>query len=262
MSKFTKGIITISVDDGRKDAFRLAEELLPKYNIPATFNIVTGYVDLSNSGEKSSITLEQLKIMHQNPLVEIAGHGHTHKNDDEDILKGRNLLYEWLGITDDTIGFASPGSKMKNDFIKENGEHLRKLGFLYIRSGISIDKPTEQHEIVRERAKEYAVSDYVVNNVNQLTYGFDNMCVNSVIVFGHTTIEELKQLVDIAAEEKACLTFMFHSVAKKGEYEPDDLWSFDYDKFLQFAEYLAEQRNQEKIEVLTTRDAFLKGYKK
>lgn len=261
MSKFKKGIVTISVDDGRKDAYRLAGEVLPKYNIPATFNIVTGYVDTSNSGKSGSITLEQLKEMHQNPLVEIAGHGHTHKNTDEDIIRGRELLYEWLGITDDTIGFASPGSRLKNNHIKENGKKLREMGYLYIRSGISVEEPTEQHEKVKQRIKNTAVSDYVVNNVNQLSYGFDNMCVNSVIVFNYTSVEELKQLVDIAESEKACLTFMFHGITKDGESEPDNLWCFEFDKFLEFAEYLAEKRNQNKIEVLTTRDAFLKGSK-
>lgn len=254
-----KGIITISVDDGRKDAFRLWQEILTKYNIPATFNIVTGWVDTSNSGESGSITMEQLKEMYKSELVEIAGHGHTHKNTDEDILKGKRLLYEWLGIKDQTIGFASPGSDMKNDYIKSNGERLRKMGFLYIRSGRSIEQPTNWHENIRERIKDYAVSDYVVENVNQMTRGFGNMCVNSVIVFNHTTVEELKQLTEIAAQEKAYITFMFHSVAKSGEKHHGDLWSFDYDKFSQFAEYLKEKRQKGEIEILTTRDAFLKG---
>ncbi len=259
MSKFQKGTITISVDDGRKDAFRLAQEVLPKYNIPATFNITTAFVDKENTGKTGSITLNELKEMYNNPLVEIAGHGHAHKNDDEDIIYGRSLLYSWLGIKDESIGFASPGSGLKNNHIKENAKKLRDMGYLYIRSGISVDQPTESHEKVKEQIKNTAVSDYVINNVNQLSYGFNSMCVNSVIVFNYTSVEELKQLVDIAESEKACLTFMFHGITKDGEADPENLWCFSFDKFLEFLEYLAQKRDDGKIEILTTREAFLKG---
>lgn len=259
MSKFEKGVITISVDDGRKDAYRLAQEVLPKYNIPATFNITTAFVDKNNSGTKGSVTLNQLKEMYDNPLVEIAGHGHAHKNDDADIIYGRELLYNWLDIKEDTIGFASPGSGLKNNHIKENAQKLRDMGYLYIRSGISVEEPTAQHEKVKEKIKPYAKSDYVVNNVNQLSYGFNSMCVNSVIVFNYTSVEELKQLVDIAESEKACLTFMFHGITKDGEADPDNLWCFSYDKFLEFAQYLTERREKGGIEILTTKEAFLKG---
>lgn len=259
MSKFEKGIITISVDDGRKDAYRLAKEVLPKYNIPATFNITTAFVDKNNTGNTGSITLNELEEMYKNPLVEIAGHGHAHKNDDDDIIHGRELLYKWLDIKDETIGFASPGSGLKNNHIKENANKLRDMGYLYIRSGISVEEPTASHEKVKEQIKDTAVSDYVIKNVNQLSYGFDSMCVNSVIVFNYTSVEELKQLVDVAASEKACLTFMFHGITKDGEADPENLWCFSFDKFLQFAEYLSQKRDNGEIEVLTTKEAFLKG---
>ena len=107
MSKFQKGVITLSIDDGRKDAFRLVNEVLNKYSIPATFNIISGYIDVNCLGTTSTLTLDELKQIHKNPLVEIAAHGYLHKNDDEDVIKGKDKLYEWLNIKDDKIGFAS-----------------------------------------------------------------------------------------------------------------------------------------------------------
>lgn len=260
MSVFEKGTIVISVDDGRRDAFRLYTEVLKKYNIPATFNIVSGWVDHNNTGERS-ITINELKQMQKDSLVEIAGHGYSHKNTDEDITKDRELLYSWLDLKEEKIGFASPGSGMKNDFIKENEQHLKDMGFLYIRTGRS-NLPLNENQLkLQADLKEQGSMDYAVENVPQLIYGFDGMCINSAPVLNFHTVSELKELTLLAKRQKACVVFMFHSVAKKGEYEPDDLWSYDFDRFVEFAEYLAQKRDKGEIEILTTRDAFLKGSK-
>ena len=258
MSVFQKGIVVISVDDGRRDAFRLYNEVLKKYKIPATFNIVSGWVDQKNTGERS-ITINELKQMQKDSLVEIAGHGYSHKNTDEDIIKDRELLYSWLDLKEEKIGFASPGSGMKNDFIKENEGHLKDLGFLYIRTGRSNLPLNEKQSQLRKEMKEQGKSDFTVENIPQLIYRFDGMCVNSAPVLNFHTVSELKELTDLAIREKACVVFMFHSVAKKDEYQPDDLWSYDFDKFLEFAEFLALKREQGKIEILTTREAFVTG---
>lgn len=256
MSKISKAIISISVDDGRKDAFRLYTEILKRYNIPATFNIVSGWV-----GHERSVTINELKQMQKDPLVEIAGHGYSHKNTDEDITKDRELLYSWLDLREEKIGFASPGSGMKNDYINQNEQHLKDLGFLYIRTGRSDLAPNEKQLQMQKELKEQGKTDFVVENVPQLTYSFDGMCVNSAPVLNFHTVEELKELTRLAINQKACIVFMFHSVAKKGEYKPDDLWSYDFDRFVEFAEFLAEKREQGEIEILTTKDAFLKGSK-
>lgn len=250
MSKFQKGVITLSIDDGRKDAFSILEEVLKKYNIPATFNIISGYVNLS---DKPSWTIDfrELREMYKNPLVEIAAHGYQHKNDDEDITKGRDLLYEWLEIKEPTIGFASPGSGMVKEYIIENQQKLEDLGFLYIRTGFANEfRNPEAHE---------RHSDKEVGGIDELYYSFDNMCINSVPILTGRTVESMKKMVELAADEKACLTLMFHSVRKAGEYDPEDLWTYDYDKFVEFMEYLAQKRDAGEIEILTTKDAFIKG---
>lgn len=252
-SKFKRGAVVISIDDGNADNFRLYENILLKHKFGATFNIIS-----SRIGEETSLTKEQLRIIYNNPLMEVAAHGYAHRNVDEDIKKGIETLYDWLGMTEDTIGFASPGSGMVNKFIEENTEHLKSLGLLYVRTAGNPD-PNERHLELQKELKNKGASDYVIYQVPQLTYSFDSMCVNSIVVFSHTGVDDLKTLVDLAAEERACLVFMFHNTKKKGEENYDSLWNYDYDKFEEFAEYLSKKRDEKVIDLLTNRQAFLIG---
>lgn len=252
-SQFKKGTVVISIDDGNSDDFRLYENILLKYNLPATFNIVSGKI-----GDEMRLTMDQLGILYHNPLMEIAAHGHTHNNDDDDILKSVTALRDWLGITDAFIGFASPGSQMKNEFIEHNRDHLKNLGLLYVRTAGN-PKVNRRHLEIQNELKKKGSTDFVLKNVPQLIYGFDSMCVNSVVVFNHTNTDDLMSLVDIAADERACIVLMFHRIKKKGEPNYENLWSYDYDKFEEFAAYLDRKRNEGLIDILTNRQAFLMG---
>lgn len=252
-SIFKRGTIVISVDDNNAVDFRLYEDILLKHKIGATFNVITSIID-----SEYRLTKEQLSIMHNNPLIEIAAHGHTHMNDDEDIIKGIEALSDWLGIDKNAIGFASPRSEMGKKYIKENAEHLKSLGLLYVRTADNRE-PNERHLAIQDDLAKKGVSNYVIFNVPQLTYSFDTMCVNSVVVYHDTDVNDLKALVDLAAEEKACIVFMFHNTKKKGEDSYDSRWSYDYDKFDEFAEYLSQKRTEGVVDILTNRQAFLIG---
>ena len=250
-SKFNKGTVVISVDDGSVEDFRICQDILFPLNVPATFNIITDSI-----GHESCLNKEQLKVMYNNSLVEIAAHGHTHSNDDEDILKGIDLLNEWLGIPKKDIGFASPYSKMSNDSIRENKEHLKTLGLLYARTDQN-RYPNDRHRELITKFKNSGERQFVIDNTPQLTYAFDGMCVNSAVVLHDTNLEDLKRVVDLAEEEKACIVFMFHRISKKGEPKYESTWSYDFDYFKEFAEYIAKKRNNGEIEILTTKEAFL-----
>ena len=90
-----------------------------------------------------------------------------------------------------------------------------------------------------------------------MTYSFQSMCVNSVVVHNDTELDNLKKLVDIASDEGACIVFMFHKIKKNGEAGYEGLYCYDYEKFVEFAEYLAEKRDEGAIDVLTNSQAFL-----
>lgn len=251
VSQFERGTVVISIDDGNANDFRLYENILLKYNLPATFNIVTSII-----GEEARLTKDQLCIIYNNPSMEIAAHGHTHKNDDEDVLKGIEVLYDWLGITEGSIGFASPRGQMKNEFIEQAQDHLKALGLLYVRTGMNLI-PSKRHVEIQNELSSKGTSGYVINNIPQLTYSFNGLCVNSTVVRNSTDLNDLISLVDIATEEKACVVFTFHRTKKKGEPNYDNIWTYDYNKFEIFAQYLAKKRDEGEIDVLTNRQAFL-----
>ena len=253
-SKFQKGTVVISIDDGNADDFRIYENVLLKYNLGATFNVVSGWINGGNS-----LTKEQLRTIYNNPLMEIAAHGYSHKNDDEDIKKGIAMLYDWLDIKEKAIGFASPGSVMKNDFIEENEAHLKDLGLLYVRTSRNLN-PSKRHLEIQNLLKSEGASDYIIENIPQLIFSFDGLAVNSAVVLHHTNLEDLYKLVDIAIKEKACIVFMFHRTKKQGELDYDSLWSYDYDKFEKFVEYLHNKRANGEIDVLTNKQAFLSDF--
>ena len=252
-SQFERGTVVITIDDGNADDIRVYEEILSKHNIPATFYIITGKID----GE-TNLTKDQLRTIYNDPNMEIANHGYSHKNDDGDITLGTTNLRDWLGITENTIGFASPGSQMKNDAIAPNEAHLKELGLLYVRTSEST-KMNRRHLELQVKLQGEGASNYIIKNIPQLSYGFDSMCVNSAVVYHSTNVNDLKKLVDIAAEEKACVVFMFHRIKKPGEPNYEDQWSYDYDQFGEFAAYLAQKRAEGMIDTLTTRQAFLTG---
>ena len=258
MSKFEKGTIVLSLDDGAKNAYRTFKDILCKYSVPATFNIVTGRICPDSEPNGKAITRSELLEMSKSPYVEIAAHGHTHENSTPDITKSRELLCEWLNMSG-LMGFASPGSGMKKNYVLENEKLLDDIGFLYIRSDGTQEEPSERLLKVREKAEKYGYKPDVIKNCIEFVWEFDSKFVNSVVIYHYNTLEELKQLTDLAIEEKACVVLMFHNVRKPIEENYDSLWSFDYDDFEGYIKYLSEKQKQGKLDVLTNKDAFIKG---
>ncbi len=258
MSNYQRGTVVLSIDDGRKDAYRLFQEILERYSLPATFNIVTSRIDASENASSETITRAELEALSASPLVEIAAHGHTHQNTEEDILQNKAIFQEWFGLSE-PIGFASPGSNMTCAFVENNESKLRDMGLLYVRSARRGGKLSKRHKAVQERARAQGFGEYVVQNAAEFIYGFDSMFVNSVVVFHNTEVEALKRLVDLAVEEKACIVFMFHSVRKRGEEGYDSLWSYDFEAFHDFAEYLFALKRDNFADVVTTQTAYLQG---
>lgn len=240
----TKPIAVISIDDGNFEDFR-AYELLKKHRLCATFNIVSGWID-----KEKHLTSEQLRTIYNDKTMEIAAHGFSHKNDDEDVTKGIDELSKILDAKLKPIGFASPGSGMKNDFIIENEAHLKSLGLSYVRTSMN-PYTSERHLEIINTLKD--APEFVRDNVPQLTFS-KSFCVNSAVVLHTTDINDLKALVDLTIREKACTVFMFHRTKKPCENGYEELWNYDYYKFKEFVEYLSESD----IEVKTTTDAFAK----
>ena len=89
-NKYNKCYISLSFDDGRDDNYIVALPILEKYDMKATFNIATGYIDGSLKNMPSprpAMTCEQIETL-RDKGHELAGHGHMHRNDVADILLG------------------------------------------------------------------------------------------------------------------------------------------------------------------------------
>lgn len=254
-SRFERGTIVISIDDGDADGFRVYENILKKYRLSATYNIVTSLI-----GDPDRLTREQLQILYNDPLIEIAAHGHTHQNDDEDISKSVECLYEWLDIKKDAIGFASPGSQIRNAYIEENAEHLRSMKLLYVRTGRN-PNPNPEQLAFRDALIGQEVPEFLYKNAPQLCYSFDGLCVNSVAIVHERAVADMKSLVEFAAAKSACVVFTFHRFKKPGEVNYEGKWCYDYDSFDEFAAYLSQMRDAGKIDVLTNEQAYRIGHK-
>lgn len=252
-SNFERGTIVISIDDGDADGFRVYENIFKKHRLSATYNVVTDLI-----GDENRLTREQLQILYNDPLIEIAAHGHTHQNDDEDVSKSVDCLYSWLDIKQDAIGFASPGSKMQNAFIEENAERLRSMKLLYVRTGRN-SNPNPQQLAFRDALIAQGAPEFLYKNAPQLSYSFDGLCVNSAAIVHERSVADMKSLVELAAEEKACVVLTFHRFKKPGEENYEGKWCYDYDSFAEFAEYLSQMRDAGKIDVLTNEQAYLLG---
>ena len=204
------------------------------------------------------MTVDQLAEIYSDPMMEIACHGYSHKNDDEDILRGNAQLEEWFGrARNGSIGFASPGSAMKKPFVLENERHLREdLGLLYVRSCYDTDIDDRRRELIEMYRAKGASEDITKRMIPQLIYRFSGIFVPSMALYLHTELDDMKTAVDLAAQEKACAIFMLHRVKKQGEDNYDDKYNFDYDKLEAFLQYIKRGMDRGELETFTTRGAF------
>lgn len=249
-----KGTIVLSIDDGAIDTYRLACEL-EKRRLPATFNIVTAWVDGTVETKSPHVTVDELKQIYAKGIFEIAGHADRHTNEDADVITGIGKLREWCGMN--KIGFASPGSGMKSDYIRENEEKYKAMGIEYIRTG-SFTTPDPRYNALAEKAKKEGSSGFVLQHLYYSAFDLDSMAVSSVVVVHETPLQCIKELARLTADEGICTVFMFHAVRKEGENGYESTWSYDHDKFCEFADFLCELRDEGNVEILTNMDAVKK----
>ena len=222
-----KATIIFSIDDGRKDMYQLAKEILIPKKVPATLNITTNDAFFAEKN-LPKISKEELLEIGQCPFLEIANHADMHSNETDDILKGFETLCDWFGY-DKTkpLGFASPYSHMTMEYAREHEDALQELGIKYVRThkeGYYFNKEDDV----------YALASYGLLN--------------------KMPVQELKDLADEAVEKKYCLIYLLHSVLKPGEYNYENDYSYDFDKFNELVDYILELQKEGKVDIMTTAD--------
>lgn len=256
-----KTIISFSFDDGRIDNYTVAYPLLKKYEIPATFNITTGYIERKiEVGQLTHVlpmSIEMVKELYDDPNCEISGHGYWHKNDLEDIVNGIECLGRDLEVVPfgDSIGFASPGTSLDLDYYQTLKKEFKKHGIAYIR----LSKRYISNRFLKVMARKlsrilhlpflfsYAYKDVLMDNVK------DNLLYSAPIL-ASTTINEVKALINRAIQEKKALILMWHSIVNEDEIKDN----FDYDvlKFERICQWLNEKQKGGELIMAKTIDLY------
>lgn len=245
-----------SFDDGRLDTYTVAYPILKKYEMPFTVNVVTDFVSRQEkytnfvSGNNQSMTAEQLLELERQGM-ELACHGHTHQNTEQDILENISALSD-MGIVTERIGFASPNSEIT----EKNGADVKALlqsGTLgYIRSGIQVKREGLLYAIltVIERRTHSARLFWLLNRRNVMKQ-LPKEILPSVAITRYTTNRQMLYLLDRLCDGESVI-FMFHSVLHKEDtgYGADD-WFFDAERFDALCENIYRKKE---ILVCTTRD--------
>lgn len=241
--------IILSFDDGRLDNYYIAKEILVTRNIPATFNITIDYIlgkDFPCSN--FAMTKENVIELSKQNLFEIAGHGKEHNNDINNLVLGINEIYKWCNIF--PKGVASPNSKLNFGETFKRKEEYKKNKIEYIRVGDRFFKFKFVKKILRKLNK------YFNNNlINKFIYKDSYVIKNDTFVFpsipilNYTTEKEVYTLIEGAIKEEKSIIFMFHSICKPEDKFYNDLWSWDYNKFINLCNYLLKLEREEKIEI-------------
>lgn len=252
--------IVLSFDDSREDFYTRVFPLLKKYNIPATLNVISGFVNGTAkmnmpSADGKAMTSSQVIECQQSGLVEIACHGATHDNTKEGVLRNIEDMKAW-GANVEGIGFASPTSILTKDNIHMTGiDALVELGTLsYVRSGIR----------TRREGLAYSAFTFLDSKIHNkgLFYRLNKRCIigtqlpsilPSVAVNCYHTLSQVKNLI-AKMQEGEVVILNFHSVLQKKDA------GFGKDKFFweegKFEELLKELSSKKSVKVCTTKELF------
>jgi len=257
-----QGLVALSFDDGRIDNYTVALEILNRYNLPATFNLTTGYI----KGEfqkgrltyAEPLTLEMVKELFALQNHEIAGHGYWHKNTKEDILQGISELCEILGT--DTLyhggnGFASPGTDLDLQYYEKIKPELAEHNVKYVRLSLRYGIKRKWKVLARKVSRllhipalyAYAYTDTLMSDAR-------NGLIYSVPVLAQISVAELKALIRKAAKQKKACVLMFHSIIDAKEIR--DNWDYPTQKFQQLCMFLDEMQSKNLINVVTSMTLF------
>jgi hypothetical protein len=254
-----KAIVTITFDDGRRDNYKVAKELLDRYEIPATFYIVTAFIENKKQiGKNGPLSREEMEFLVNNDLFEIAVHSDYHTNDFNDIRVGANKLRDWYKNLDE-LGFASPHSEMDKDQVVENKELWKELNIKYVRIGNNFRKFYWPEKIIAKLAK-MTKSKLLFRLVYRSSFmdTTNDYALVCVPIMNENTFEQIKSLIDSAVKLKKWVILSFHTIGFPDDLGYNSMWCWDYYKFEKLCQYLSELKNNGKLSVLTAMDSVKK----
>lgn len=255
----SKKVIMLSFDDGREDTYRVAFHIMKKFNLIGTINVVTEFIEnpekynLFTSCNNEAMTVQNLKEMKEYGW-EIACHGHTHKNTNEDIIKNIDKLKEMELLSQD-LGFASPTSLLNETNSRETKELVENNLLKYVRTGPRVRREGIVYTILT-LLNNFLRNPKIFYNLNKrYILKSNNWLLNSVAVTKDTTPQEILYLIDKMKESES-LILMFHSILNKSDSGyGKDKWYWDSNDF----EYLCKKISENKSLKINTTMEWIKG---
>lgn len=255
-----KAFVSFSFDDGRIDNYTIAYPMLKHYQLPATFNITTGYVE--GKFQKGRLTyadpmnMQMVEELFCDPLMEIAGHGYWHMNTVEDIVQGVTELRRHLNVSDVTInGFASPGTGLNMGYYHEHKQELVDHSIEYVRLSLRYLSNPRRKTFVRKVSRVLSFPMlYRLAYQDTLMDTVEDGIVYSVPVLSSISVAQLKSLISYAIKYKKVCILMLHSIVEDGKVH--DNWDYEKSKFEDLYHYLSVMQQQGQLEVVTSQKAY------
>lgn len=244
--------IIFSFDDARQDFYSRAVPILQKYNLTATLNVITDFIQNQskytcfNSGCNQSMTQEEL-LSCQEIGIEIACHGHLHLNTKEDVLNNIKYL-KAMGLKfPKGIGFASPNSEITDKNKHHNGiwDIFLDGTLSYVRSGTQILREGFWYTFLStiDRFIHSPKLWFKLNKHNILHKEMLNGILPSITIHSYTTLKQIQYMIDHMPDNTAII-LMFHSICSQNdEGYGKDKWYWDVKHFEELCLYIKEQMN-------------------
>lgn len=271
-----KTIISFSFDDGRKDNIDLAKGYLLSKNIPATFNITTGYIDGTApnciKANVEPMSIDDVRWLNSQKIFEIALHSDKHKNDAKDVERGRVKLCDWLNLPKNTqFGFASPHSSFS---LTNYDKYFDTDKITYVRigdnqSGKSFLKAKEKMSKIRQKISEKSFLSRLLNRYidtpffikryacllvkDSMIDAIDGKIIYSIPIFRGDKPETVNNYVKFAIRNNLSLVLMFHSVS---EVNNDNIYNYMTSDFIKICENLISLVDKKKCEIATVKELY------
>ena len=250
--------VCLSFDDGREDFYDYAFPILKEYNLPATLNVTTGYVDgtFKPNWESSygAVSKEELKELKKNK-IELAYHGDQHITDKKDFMNSIKKFEKW-GIKSDKMGFAVPGSYLEGIDTNSLQKYLNNNNVIYMRVGNAKICDNFLNKVYRKLYRMTKINlFYQLYNKNNLIDKIAPYDFPSIIVFKDDNALTLNRFLRHNCKKNRSVIFMLHGVLPTNHkcYGKDE-YAWSKQNFEELCKCLNQLVNDNKIEVLTVMD--------
>ena len=245
-----KKYIILSFDDGRKDNYEIVLPLLKKYDITASFHIVTGFSDRTWKGQFETMTVDNVKELAQAGF-DISSHSDRHINEENDLRTSLQKLQLW-GIDKKPLIFSSPNSDIYEGNINEYLDMLRNNQIEYVRSGVQIRRNGFSYLVlyilqlfIKSKQLYYFLNKSNIMKIDRKINCEGINIIKSVSVKRQNTFEQLQYLINkLQLDDVVC--FMFHSIRSKKDLGKDN-YAFSSENFEALLNHL---KYDEQIKVL------------